>query len=85
MEAGTRRGVNHVQGSALTRSAKSARFQDYRTMEGSIGSNLLLGHGNSRLLFAGRFLQIENPTVRIGAVLGTRKSYGAVRCGFRIL
>ena len=53
MEAGTRRGVNHVQGSALTRSAKSARFQDYRTMEGLIGSNLLLGHGTSRLLFAG--------------------------------
>ena len=28
---------------------------------------------------------IESPTARIGAVLGTWKSYGAVRCGFRIL
>ena len=30
-----------------------------------------------------RFSEIENPTVRFGAVLGRmRKSYGAVRCGF---
>ena len=31
-----------------------------------------------------RFFQIENPTVRFGAVLKNRKSYGAVRCGFHI-
>ena len=30
-----------------------------------------------------RFLKIENPTVRFGAVLRKRKSYGAVRCGFK--
>ena len=28
-----------------------------------------------------RFSEIENPTVRFGAVLRKRKSYGAVRCG----
>ena len=32
-----------------------------------------------------RFSEIENPTVRFGAVLRKRKSYGAVRCGFQIL
>ena len=32
-----------------------------------------------------RFFQIENPMVRFGAVLRNRTSYGAVRCGFRIL
>ena len=32
-----------------------------------------------------RLFQIEDPTVRLGAVLGTWKSYGAVRCGFRTL
>ena len=32
-----------------------------------------------------RFSEIENPTVRFGAVLKKRKSYGAVRCGFQIL
>ena len=31
-----------------------------------------------------RFFQIENRTVRIGAVLENRKSYGAVRCGFQV-
>ena len=30
------------------------------------------------------FFQIENPTVRSGAVLKIGKSYGAVRCGFGI-
>ena len=32
-----------------------------------------------------RFSEIENPTVRFGAVLRKRKSYGAVRCGYQIL
>ena len=29
------------------------------------------------------FFQIENPTVRFGAVIGKRKPYDAVRCGLR--
>ena len=32
-----------------------------------------------------RFFQVQNPTVRFGAVLRKRKSHDAVRCGFRIL
>ena len=36
-------------------------------------------------LYTVRFSEIENPTVRFGAVLRKRKSYGAVRCGFHKL
>ena len=32
-----------------------------------------------------RFSEVENPTVRFGAVLRKRKSYGTVRCGFQII
>ena len=31
-----------------------------------------------------RFFQIENHTVRFGAVSKKQKSYGVVRCGFQI-